>query len=970
VSARRALLLAAAATLAACPPPPSQSSAPPDPRLGVVVHEDDAVSAGFSRNALAVDAQGNRYVLLSVEAGRVFAETTSAPLRSHFFRVSTDGAVSALPAPALGRALGDTGLVLGDDGTSLLLVEFDPSPRGDGVLLRAQPFVDGAWRSPRTFTRADLPTGVRPTWDARADQLRFLGGDALVVRHDGRLHRHDGASWVAVATPEPSTEVLLGPGDAAGVRVLWLTAAQRLESDVLKTDGTWAGQRVGTSAPLQASFARAAQNGVPDDFVLQLATGGFMTVLRLRNGLFERLGARPPLAREGEVDGPRFVRTRSPRRAVLRRGDTLEAWLDGFPAGPLGTLHGGAARDVPVTCDTDCRIDEQHPVGDAEACRRCVPRTVRVGDYAFPGDASAVHLLLIDWQQDVRRRITLKAFALPGAPADLTASSEPTGAWPEAVDAGVGSDWFFVTGVALRPAEADHGGTTVSLFVDGVEQGSTQTTDAGVFQLDPARGQSARLVLEHPDAGRVELELPDAGEAQARVVFAPGARGAWPELLDSEFLTTRDWNIVINDAGIFIDPIAGGAGGGDWGDARPGEVRFLHGSPERLALFTPATGLVRSVTGVAIAPGSHVASLRPSSRGVYSATAAPDGDTELDWRLSVPGSTTPTPAGRWVDLEQAGQQGCAHTLLWRRAGPGDVRLNVAGCSSLSVDSARETSGPAPILRHVEAGASGLYGFEGAGCGPEGEWAVACPLHQVVVPGTSVPRATVTSLAPEAYAVLTTGFGTWWLARDGAGQALVHQSGAGVVTTVHAGLPAPLTAGNPGRPLFTLPNGRAFARAGSELYELLGATASATLLFPRVVAAVPVPNFPNQPIVSRLLVVQGPEGAVGCGAKACTAWLVDGAAAPARLFDGATGNERVMPQGVFTDGRTMSCPDGSTCAVLDSVTWAGARVAAGVGRLSPDLGTPSPLPGVSRQRVGDGALLDFPSRPVHLRVATP
>lgn len=932
-------------------------SSVPDDRLGVVVFEtnDRPFSRApsidtqtrnqghvlINRARVVLDASGVAYVVIGLDAGRPFGTPNDVtPARVVVRKVTPDGKVTSLPSPALGSGglRGDTSVQLAGDGMSVVIVDAHgiDNPSGRYVMIS---MLDGdQWRQV-SFLRSDRPPlDTKSTWSFADDQVRVLRPGAVVVEHGDALARWDGASWLPVELPVDVKEVRLGPADADRVRVYWLTRDGLLESDALGADGQWVGPRTRSN---QGSGAKALKGvwgsaGDVDTFLLHYVAGDQVIVLRQEGGVLRPATQRP--AYQGELIGKAYLApTRHPHRsAFVASTGELKASFDGRESGSLGTILGWASGPS-VTCEGDVTVSEGMSVAADGA--KCTPRSIDALDYRVGDDVGSLVELFADSRQDVALRFYLKRIALPTNVTDVTQAPPATGTFPgETVGT---TDQVRLSGRILTPGTTDHSGTRCVLTQRGPEAASN-TDPTGAIEFPPqARGMvdvtcartgfldwtqtldlsggsefSFSGVLVH---GSIRLsDLPSGGESELQL------EGNTLTRQDSSGLSTLSTSVASGDS-----------------------VRVW---PQGQVLWREGSGSFRtSVTSVDFPAPRDFSSFRLFSGQLGVAQGTPDGAHEWSWTLG--NGTSPllaVPAIDVVPFSTSNSNNCSGAVVWKLVGA-ESRAQRATCQPpLNLVAGTQSTSQIPVVGALTSLGDSAVGFIGAGCGVEGAFTHSCPLMALSPLSGSQPLTGTVVLndAIESLLQVVPGLGMRLVMLERSANGFTLRTtpfgdvSTSVVVATGVSLPTTWTSGE--RPVIPLNGAEAsfLVRTFDEAYLSTGAAGSWT----RVATAVKA-IFPDGLIVKE----DGTLLQVTSGGTIRT------------LPMAANANLRVTAQSLYSDETTMTCPDGSTCHVVQRLTVAsGVVTSLGVGRLTPDVASEPIRFGAPNPR-SLKVMLDWPQR---------
>ncbi len=911
--------------LAACPSSQTSGSFP-DPRFGVLVFETN--DRPFSRappttanehvvenrGRVAMTADGSALVLIGLDSGRPFGTANDlTPSRVVLKKVSPAGAVSDLPSPQLGSggALKNTAFQVAGDGSSPVIVDLHGAQNPGGRYVTVSALSGTTWKTV-SFLRSDrAEADVTGTWNPFDDQVRVLRPGVVVVQHGNTLVRHDGTSWSTVTLPATAKELRLGTADATRVRAYWLTTDGALETDVLRDDGSWVGTvarvRRGTSPSLVGAWGFA---GDLDTFTVHYRAGNDVMVMRHESGQF-RLAMTRPLLGDELVGKAYLVATKHPSRSAFLQNGALTASVAGRDSGALGTVI-GYLEGAPVTCDGDVTVGEGKVIAKDGA--RCVPRALHALDYRLTDDVMTLVQLFADERQDATLRFYVKRIPLPSNNTLVTVDAPALGGFPgDLGEVVVPPDQLVISGHVLVPGATDHAGTPCALYraptqllVEAVmsdTDGSVRFSpvDRGTYEVQCNRMGFSTLLVKYSaaDLGTVPLD--------AVLLSTSVPPDDLPLLGDFDFgldggtLTKRDGTGVVTTLSSSL------AAGDSVRRLGPGVMWKDVGGSFRTSLTS---------TTVFAAP-REFSSFRYLAYQPVAAVGVPDGQTALNWVTS--NGTTPLLSVPAVEVSQFGLSGsCGSTVVWTLAGPGDVRAQRAGCSPpLQLVPASLSTGPIPVMKTLETGAGVAFGFVGEGCGEEGGYLTACPAHTLSVNG----GGPLTSVALSANALEVRALGTrlWVLERTAPGVGTLRASpfnSPAVDIVVQAGIPLPAS-WLPGEQLVVAAGNdqRVLVRADTEVFSSLGTAGSWTRLAGNVRAL-----FPG----GYVLQLDGTLLRVAPGGALETLPLK------------GNGNLRFSANGLISDAAEMTCPDGSTCRVVQRMLVDKSVTSLGVGRLVPDV----------------------------------
>lgn len=923
----RRLLTSTLVLLAGCPSPSERSDSVPDPRLGVVVFETNdrpfsrapllataLANDGHvlqNRGRLAVAADGSVFVLIGLDAARPFGTPNDVtPSRVVVKKLSPGNVVSELPAPLLGSggSSRNTGFVLAGDGEHPVIVDVHGADNPAGRYVAVTTFDGSAWKTV-SFLRSDrAPSDLANTWRARDDQVRALRPGVVVVQHGDTLVRHDGTGWTPVTLPPRVKELRLGAADATRVRAYWLTADGALESDVLRDDGTWAGQvsrlKRGTAPSLLGAWGFA---GDLDTFTVHYRAATDLLMARHEGGRF-RLARSRPLA-QGEADGTAFLaRTRHPwRTAFVAHTGALVASYAGTETGPLGTVIGYLAGPA-VTCEGDVTVGEGMVLAKDGA--RCVPRTLDALDFRLRDDVLELVELFADARQDATLRLYVKRIPLPSSVSDVTGSGVPDAGFPG--DTGMvvtPGDRFIAQGRVLTPGAADHSGTTCVLlnkgFAGPIETVLTDVDGTVSFSPLPAGDYEAQCNRPQYQTHFASWPAGTLGEAPLQGVMVFGLLppddapfpGAQDFELDGGTLFRRD----DTSRTVLSTTVAAGD-----------SVRLLAGQ----AVWKEQGGAMRTSVDQTIHPAPRAfSSFRAVGNTLVVAQGVPDGTTPLSW-TGLPGAA--------VELSTFGALGgaCAGTVVWTELAPGDVRATRGTCQvPITLVTSSQSVAPVPVLRNLSLAAGFAFGFVSQGaCGEEGAFATPCALHTLdVLSGQPLSSTLLSSGALEARAQVVNGAGSRVV--------LLERSGATVTlktTVFNSSLVEEVQAG------FTLPTNWL---AGESPVMFLGATSQRFLVRAAdgVYVTLGTPGSWTKVASGARAVFEG--GVVLLDDGSLLRVSSGGVAEPLPLR--GSENLRVAASGLWSDAAEMSCPNGSTCRVLQRMTSDKVVSSLAAGRFVPD-----------------------------------
>ncbi len=936
----RALSFAALVlALAGCPT--TESGSVPDPRFGVLVFETNdrpfsraPPMATFLKNdghvlenrgRVAVAADGSVYVLIGLDSGRPFGTANDVTAsRVVVKKVSVTGVVSDVPAPVLGSG-GDPNLTafqVAGDGVSPVIIDLH-EPQNPGGRYLAVSMLDGtAWKTV-SFLRSDrAEADVTSTWNPIDDQLRVLRPGVVVVQHGNTLVRSDGAGWTPVTLPPKVKELRLGTADAQRVRAYWLTTDGVLETDVLNGDGSWVGSitrvRRGTAPSLVGAWGFA---GDLDTFTVHFVSTAGVVVMRHEAGVFRLAGTRG--VSPGELAGTAYlVATKHPQRSAFMSQGSLAASFAGRETGPLGSII-GFAQGAPVTCGGDVPVT-------AKAGATCVPRVLHALDYRLSDDVLTLVQLFADEHQDATLRYFLKRIPLPSNNGTVTVDVPALdGGFPGESSMVMAQDQLFIGGHVLRPGATEHGNTSCTLL-----RGTTSPQPVEAVMTDADGSISFSPVLR----GDYQVQCTRTGFATFTVSYTPAQVG--PAALDGVLLsalvapddTPLGGAVDLQlDGGVLTRRDSAGTTTLSTGVAAGDSVRLLGTD----VVWKEASGGFRLSSNSATFPAPRAfGSFRRVSNSVVVAQGVPDGQAPLSWTLS--NGTSPLLSGPAVEVaDYSNGSNCGGTVVWTSVGPGDLRAQRGGCQlPITLDASTLSSSQVPPMQALTIGPGGVFGFVGDGCGAEGRFLKACPVDSLnVFSGGPLVSAELSPGAIDARTQIVPGLGSRVVVLERSGAlGTLRASAPGDATlsvVVQAAIPLPAS-WLPGETPLTFLDAsqqRFLVRTDAEVYGSLGTAGSWTRVATNA-RAVFAGGFVLQNDGTLLRVT--PAGAVET--------------LPLR------GNEnlRFSAGALISDAAEMTCPDGTTCRVVQRMTFDKVITSLGAGRLTPDVvaqptrfGSPTP-----------------------------
>jgi hypothetical protein len=980
VSTRTLAALGLLSVLTACPAAPVASSA--DARLGTLVYETDAQEYGrldllghdghvlFARRAVAANEAGDRFVLVTFDASRPFASTSTDAAFTVFKKVSANEQVTTLTPPVVGSDSDPTTsfLRIGGAGQPYLFEVPGPGLRATtlgntatpawnpvGVLLDVQVFDGSRWKRAE-FLRADRPASDdAQTWDLAEDQVRVIGSAGVVVQHGDTLSRFDGTGWKTVTLPADVAELRLGNADASQVRAYWLTHDGTFKTDLLHADGTWAGQvaslKRGTAPKLQGAWGFS---GTVDRFTVSYAVGNAIEVLRFEDGALRQAAQRQPIGRELHGDDF-FYGTTHGDRAAFNQAGTLLAFVDGVQTGTLVTLPAKAM----VACPAACTVGEGHPVAVEASCAVCVPREVRLASLDVAPDVSALNLLLSDELQDATLRLYVKRWPLPTSFTNVSDDAGTTGRFPGEGDAGVADEGVVVSGTVLLAGATTHGQTTLALSRAGQPLESLTTQDDGTFQFSKqpvGTPLSVRITHAPYVVQDVTVDASSPGPQVVQRVLVPNAVRPTSFAVDAgtETLLSSMLSVVQRDGARLLGPTPQVYTTN--ADASPVRVVTL---PSAIpAVLWHENGLLKvNSSSVTFDPASTFDSVRVLGTSVAIASGVPDSTTPLTWK-ALTSALVPLYAQPLVEVATVGPT-CNVNVIWTSGSSGDVRASLATCATPLVPLAPTLStGPVTPMRALTVGAGNdAFGFVGPSCGVESGFQVPCPVQTLSVVGNQPVTATLNSSGAVDVQLQ---------ASSGGRRLVVLEPGALKVagSTVTTGFTLPTSYGPSETPLtLALGSSRIFVRTTAGLFASTGAVGSWAQVLPDVVRVV---RAPPQATSTTAVLWQAKPGKTSC-AEGCTLYVVVGSGAPVALPGTANGNERVTELGVYSDGTTWTGPDGQPGPLITYTSFAGVITPLGQGTLFPDVLAAPVVFGAPQDITSSAhlAVLQFPQATVSL-----
>jgi hypothetical protein len=478
------------------------------------------------------------------------------------------------------------------------------------------------------------------------------------------------------------------------------------------------------------------------------------------------------------------------------------------------------------------------------------------------------------------------------------------------------TDQLFISGHVLLPGAMDHLGTSCVLtrrpsmalveavMTDGDGAVTFGPVDRGEYSVDcnhanfATFSQSFTAAQSGPaacDAVLVSIQLP---------LNAQGDHAPWE--LDGGTLT--HW--PLNGASMVLSTSVE-------------SVRFLDPAAVDALVWKETSGSFRFSGGPGtFAPPRDFSSFRFVANNFAVAVGVPDGTTPLSWVNAF--SMTPFVSGPVLGFAQFGtNNSCSGTIVWSEVAPGDVRAQRGDCQQpLGLVASTRTATPSTPLKRVTGIPSGVFGLAGDGCGEEGSFTKACSLH-TLTPISFAPMVD-TELATSVIdaRVQSTGLGARLVVLERTGPSTGRLStgpfgspALGIV--VQPSLPLP-TSWLPGEtPITFVDEGgqRFLVRTDTEAYVSLGTAGSWTRVAGNVRAV-----FANG-------VVLQTDGTL---LHVTTTGTVE--TLPMR------GNEnlRVVGSTLYSDEGTMTCPDGSTCHLIERFLIGGGFTSLAVGRFVTDV----------------------------------